>query len=172
MHKIGDNILYGMSGIMTIVDIRNECLTDEEKTYYILCEYERLSSSLTYVPMDNEKLLSAMHPLLTAEEVTAAISEAKSLPDIEWMPDSRARAEFYRGIMRSANRREAMVMIRTIHNTGLRRAAIGKKNFLTDENIMRKAESVLSLEISISLGISQAEAQEMINREIKGVAAR
>ena len=38
MYNIGDNIVYGMSGIMTIVDIKNINLTGEAKDYYLLCD--------------------------------------------------------------------------------------------------------------------------------------
>lgn len=171
MFNIGDNILYGTSGIMTVVDIREERLTDEEKTYYVLSEYGGKSTSLTYVPLDNEKLVSSMHSLLTREEIAEAISAAREMPDIQWNPDSRARAESYRVVMRSADRAAIFVMIRTVHNTGLRRAAIGKKNFLTDENVMRKAEAIIALEISIVLGITVIEAHAMLDREVKGITA-
>lgn len=171
MFNIGDNILYGTSGIMTVVDIREERLTDEEKTYYVLSEYGGKSTSLTYVPLDNEKLVSSMHSLLTREEIAEAISAAREMPDIPWNPDSRARAESYRTVMRSADRAAIFVMIRTVHNTGLRRAAIGKKNFLTDENVMRKAEAIIALEISIVLGITVSEAHAILDREVKGITA-
>ena len=169
MFNIGDNILYGTSGIMTVVDIREERLTDEEKTYYVLSEYGGKSTSLTYVPLDNEKLVSSMHSLLTREEIAEAISAAREMPDIQWNPDSRARAEGYRTVMRSADRAAIFVMIRTVHNTGLRRAAIGKKNFLTDENVTRKVEAIIAMELSIVLGISVSEAHAILDREVKGI---
>lgn len=172
MYNIGDNIIYGMGGVMTVVDIRREALTGEEKDYYLLCDYGRSGSSVTYVPMDNPKLIESMHRLLTRDEVKDAISRARALPDVEWIADSRQRTEVYRAIMRSADRPEILAMIRTIHNTGLARAAIGKKNFLADENVMLKAESILILEFSIALGLSQAEVRLIIDRDIKGIAVK
>lgn len=169
MYNIGDNILYGTSGIMTVVDIRNERLTDEEKTYYVLSEYGGATSSLTYVPMDNEKLISSMHPLLTADEVYSAIAGAGILPDVEWIPDSRARAEAYKNILRTADRKAILVLIRTVYNTGLRRAAIGKKNFLTDENIAQKAEAIIVREFSISLEVSLDAARIIVDSDVKGI---
>ncbi len=169
MFKIGDNIIYGMNGVMTVMDIRDESITGEEKTYYLLSEYGKTNSSITYVPKDNQKLISTMRPLLTKEEIYAAISNAKDMPDVDWIPDSRARTEAYRTIMRDGDRSAILAMMRTIHNTGLRRAEQGKKNYLTDENVMHKAESILYLEFSISLGISESEVKEMIDREIRGI---
>lgn len=168
MYNIGDNILYGMSGVMTVLDVRQEKILGEEKTYYVLCEQGGKSTSLTYVPVENDKLTASMHPLLTASEAREAVSAARSCPDLDWMEDSRARAEYYRGVLRSADRCRILVMIRTIHNTGLRRAEMGKKNFLTDENIMRKAEGLIAREFSISLGITQDQVHEIIRDDVKG----
>lgn len=169
MYNIGDNIVYGMSGIMTIVDIKNINLTGEAKDYYLLCDYGKSGSSVTYVPMDNPKLIENMHRLLSPDEIRDAIAEARLLSDVEWIPDSRQRSEAYRQIIRSARRSEILAMIRTVHNTGLSRAAIGKKNFLADEGVMQKAESVIITEFSISLGIPESEARRIIDRDIKGI---
>lgn len=169
MYKIGDNIVYGASGVMTIVDIREDSISGDVKEYYILREYGKANSSLTFVPMDNEKLIQAMHPVLSRDEALLAVVRAASMPDIEWVADGRARTEKYKGILRNADRSEILAMIRTVYNTGLRRAAIGKKNFLADENIMNRAEAIISLEFSISLGISELEVKEIISQRIKGI---
>ena len=168
MFKIGDNIIYGMGGVMTVVDLRNERITGEEKNYYLLCDYGKRSASVTYVPADNEKLVSSMHHLLSREEVLATISRAKELTDLEWIADNRQRAEAYRSVLRSMDRLSILLMIRTIHNTGLRRAAMGKKNFLADEGVMQKAERILGEEFSIVLGISEDEARAMLEKELWG----
>ena len=167
MYKIGDNIVYGSNGVMTVVDIKNDDITGEVKTYYLLTEYGRPASSVTYVPMDNERLVSSMHLVLTAEEVESAFCEAQAMADIPWVAEGRARAEGYKSIVKRVNRAEMLSMIRTIHKTGLSRAALGKKNFIADENVMNRAEAILALEFSISLGISETEARELIRTRIK-----
>jgi CarD family transcriptional regulator len=135
----------------------------------LLSEYGKTSSSITYVPVDNEKLISGMHHLLSKDEILAAISRASELSDLEWIADNRQRAEAYRGILRSMDRLSILVMIRTIHNTGLRRAARGKKNFLADEGVMQNAERILVEEFSIVLCISKDEVKNILDREIKGL---
>ena len=69
MHKIGDKIMYGAGGVMTIVDIREESILDISRSYYVLRPTLSKTESLTFVPADNEKLVSAMRPLLTKEEI-------------------------------------------------------------------------------------------------------
>lgn len=169
MHKIGDNILYGAYGVMTVVDIKEDDITGEVKTYYLLREYGKTNSSITFVPFDNEKLILSMQPLLTHDEVISAFEAASTMADVDWIPDSRARGEKYKNILKNQNRTEILTLIRTIHNTGLRRESIGKKNFLADENIMHKAEGILAVEFSIALGISPEEVKALINEKIKGI---
>ena len=110
-----------------------------------------------------------MHPVLTREEALGAFDEACAMADIAWIPEGRTRAESYKSIVKNANRAEILAMIRTIHKSGLSRVAIGKKNFIADENVMNRAEAILALEFSISLGVSEAEVKEIIKTRIKGV---
>ena len=70
MHQIGDKIIYGAVGVMTIVDIREESIGDISRSYYVLKSTVTNSDSLTFVPTDNERLIAFMHPLLSREELT------------------------------------------------------------------------------------------------------
>ena len=169
MYQIGDLVVYGSVGVMTVVDRREEELLGVRKEYYLLSEYGRDGSSVTYVPCDSERLVSLMRPILTREEIDVTVAGARELPDMEWKPDNRSRTDLFKGVLESGDRAAILTMIRSIHRSGLRRAAIGKKNFLTDENFMKKAERLIAAEFSLSLGITEADVLELIEREVKGV---
>lgn len=169
LYQVGDLVVYGSVGVMTVMDIRREEVLGQVKDYYLLSEYGRDGSSVTYVPCDNERLVSLMRPVLTEDEIKAAIGRAGELPDMEWKPDNRSRTELFKTVLESGDRAAILVMIRSVHNAGLRRAAIGKKNFLTDENFMKRAEKLIEAEFSLSLGITAGEVAEIIKRDIKGV---
>lgn len=168
-YGIGENVVYGSVGVMTVVDVREETILDGVKEYYLLSEYGRDGSSVTYVPTDNERLVAAMRPLLSREEALLAVDSAVASTDLEWIADNRARAESFKSVMESGDRTAIIVMIRTIHNAGLRRAAIGKKNFLTDDNAMKKAERLIISEFSLSLGVGEDEVRRIIEEDVKGV---
>ena len=68
MHRIGDKIIYGAFGVMTIVDIREESALDVSRSYYVLKPTLSSSESLTFVPTGNERLVSFMRPLMTRDE--------------------------------------------------------------------------------------------------------
>lgn len=166
MHKIGDKIMYGAGGVMTIVDIREESIGDVCRSYYILRPTLARAESFTYVPVDNENLVSFMRPLLTKEEILDLLHSAKDLPPIDWVNENRARQEYFKKIMESGDRARIIAMIRAIEENGLRREAEGKKNFLSDENARAKAEKLLYSEFSVVLGIPEEEAKNFFEREI------
>ena len=167
MHKIGENVVYGGNGVMTVVDIREERFGDTMRSYYVLREVGSRSESLTFVPTDNEKLVSQMRALLTRDEIIEVLRSSKNAPDCEWAKDSRSRTERFRQIMESGDRAKIISMIRTIYNAGIRREDEGKKNFLSDENAMRKAEKLLYSEFSLVLGIPEEEVPAFIKAEME-----
>ena len=167
MHKIGEKILYGTSGVMTIVDIREESFGGVSRSYYVLRSAVRHSDSLTYVPTDNEKLVTAMRPLLTEEEIKSLIRSAKDVAPIDWVPENRARSEYFKKIMESGDREKMIAMIVAIDENAKRREAEGKKNFLSDENARQKAEKLLHTEISVVFGIHEENVPAFIENELK-----
>lgn len=168
MHQVGENIVYGSVGVMTVLDRRDEVILGEKKEYFLLSEYGRDGSSVTYVPCDNERLVSLMRSVLTKEEIADAIARAGLMDDMEWKPDNRSRTDLFKTVLESGDRAAILVMIRSIHRAGLRRAAIGKKNFLTDENFMKRAEKLIASEFALSMGVTVAEVLEIIERDVKG----
>ena len=161
MYGIGEKIIYGAQGVMEIVDIVDQTVGDVTRKYYVMREYSSPTSSLTYVPMDNEALVSQLKPLLTKDEVVDAIKTANST-EIEWIEENRARSENYKRILASADRVNILAMIQMVRKTGVRREEEGKKNFIADENVMKKAEKMINAEFSLVLGIPESDVEEFI----------
>ena len=167
MHKVGENILYGSGGVMHVVDIREERVGGAPRQYYVLRAHGAHEDSLTYVPVDNEKLTSMMYPVMTEEELDLLFRNTAEAEGEEWLADSKARGESFRKILDSGDRLALMRMIRSISVASERRSREGKKNFLSDENAMRKAKKLLYSEISLIKGISEDEVEDFVTREIE-----
>ena len=166
MHKIGDKIMYGAGGVMTIVDIREESILDISRSYYVLRPTLSKTESLTFVPADNEKLVSAMRPLLTKEEIFDLLRYSKTAEPCQWVNENRARQEYFKKIMESGDRRQIISMIRAIDDSALRREAEGKKIFLSDENARAKAFKLLHSEISVVFDMPEEEVKVFVNKEL------
>ena len=167
MYKIGDNLLYGSNGVMQVVDIREEEACDQLRSYYVLRAATGRSESLVFVPTDNERLSSLMHPLLTREGVNALLGEAIDASVIEWNENSRARTESFKRIIESGDRRKILAMMRSIYESGIRREELGKKNYIADEAIKQKAEKLLSVELSVVLSVTEEEALALIKNKVE-----
>ena len=163
MYNIGDKVVYGAFGVMEIVDITTETFGDVSKKYYVLKEYSSKSTSLTYVPLDNEALVEQLKPLLTREEIIEVIKASKVAEPLEWIEDNRARSEFYKKLLGTSDRLKLLCMIDAVYKTGIRREAEGKKNYIADENSMHKAEKLISIEFSLVLGIPETEVFDFIS---------
>lgn len=167
MHKIGENVLYGSNGVMTVVDIREETIGDLPRRYYVMRAATGRSESLVFVPTDNEKLTFAMHSLLTKDEISELLSLDGEFKEIEWIENNRARTEYFKRIMESGDRAGMIAMMRAIHESGVRRIESGKKNYLSDESLKQKAEKLLATELSIVLAISDDEALSLIKAKVE-----
>ena len=162
MYSIGENVVYGASGVMSVVDIREETIADVSRRYYVLKAPRDSKGSLTFVPVDNEKLTSAMRPLLSKGEVLAIIKDIASIAEAEWIQDSRRRQDGFKRVIESGDHRAIIAMIKSIYSSGIRREEEGKKNYLVDEAAMQKAEHVLYSEFSLVLGIPEEEVADFI----------
>lgn len=167
MLSIGEKIVYGANGIMQIVDTHEESVGDKQLKYYVLRVPNLPGASKTFVPMDNEKLISSMRPLLSRAEVMDLISRIPDIPLLDWKADNRARAEEFRTIIDSANIEKIISLIKSVCESGKKRAAEGKKNYLADETFMRKAEKLVFAEFSEVLGIPLSEVREFIKENCR-----
>ena len=162
MHCVGDKIVYGSNGIVEIVDIREESIGDAQRKYYVLKDLRSNFSSQTFVPMDNEKLVGTMRPLLTRDEIMDIISRIKIIPEAVWNDNNRLRTEKFRSVIESGDTEGIIAVIKAIYASGIKRQAEGKKNYLADENLMRKGEKMLYEEFSMVLDIPENEVRDFI----------
>ncbi len=167
MHSIGDKIMYGAAGVMTIVDIREEAIGDVPRSYFVLRPTLARTDSYTFVPVDNERLVSSMRPLMTRDEVLSLIRSFNEIEPLRWIPENRARQDYFKRVMESGDRRDMVAMIRAINDNAVRREAEGKKNFLSDENAKIKTQRLLYSEFSVVLDIPEEEIDSFIEENLR-----
>ncbi len=166
MFFVGESVVYG-GGVSTVVDIREETVFGSPKKYYVLRAEGAGDSSLTFVPCDNETLVKSMSRLMSKEEIDALLSELKALPKSEWIEDSKARSAIFKKAVESGDRLQMLRLIRDVKLNNARRAGEGKKGYMSDENLMHRAERRLYSEFSAVLGIDYKEVEGYIKERIK-----
>lgn len=155
MFSVNDCVVYGAAGVMRIVDITKEYVAGAQREYFVLTNVFGTADSKTFVPVDNEKLVSAMRHVMTKEEMTEVLSAAE-LPPVLWVKDTRARNERFRLIIESGDVCQMIAMLKTIKDTERQRLLDGKTPFVTDTAALQKAIRILCSEISLAFGTDEA----------------
>ena len=169
MFSAGEYVVYGQSGVMLIVDIREERVFGEKKCYYVMRPFDAPSDALTFVPCDNEKLTAKIRPIMTEREAVSVINEARLLPDDEWAEDSRVRALSFKKILSDGPPAKVLKMRTTIKQKINEGREQGRKSYLSDEVVMKKAERLIYSELSLALGIEYEKLDEYIENATEGV---
>ena len=68
MYQIGDKVCYGTEGVCSIVRIQEMKVGGAKGKYYVLRPIYRESATV-YVPLDNERLIARMRPVLSQQEL-------------------------------------------------------------------------------------------------------
>ncbi len=160
MFTIGDTVLYGATGVCKIDSTVTREIGGSEQTYFVLKPLAKEKCTV-FVPTENEALKAKMRKILSAEEIEAVIADVKTLPDI-WENNELRRREIYSDIIHSGDRRQIMLLIRTLYNVEQERRKEGKRLHLADERFLAEAERLLYDEFSAVLGIDPSEVVPFI----------
>ena len=161
MFKIGDTVVYGAQGICKIDSVETKLIGRQKQDYYVLKPIFNQNTSV-FVPVDNEALTAKMLSALTKSQINGL---AKKVTDIEVIKasDENQKRELYKSILSSSNRERLVSLIKTIRFERDTRREAGKKLNISDEQTLRKAESLLYNEIAFVFSVEPDEAKNIIN---------
>jgi CarD family transcriptional regulator len=115
-YKIGETVMYASNGMCVVEDIQKMMFPMEttEKTYYVLKPLSIRNSKL-FVPEDNELLMSKIRPILTKEEIDAAISDTLGEGE-KWIEDRNARFAYFNAAIKSGDPVKLLSVIKCVYN--------------------------------------------------------
>ena len=157
MYKIGMVVSYGLEGVCTITQIKQQKFgkSDDPKDFYVLSPINDPISKI-YVPLDNEILVSKMRLLCSADEINA-LAEALCDKTMEWIKESRQRSHTFRAIISECKIEKLILLIKTISMQEQILFTQGKHLTQGDELVLKKAQNILVGEFSITTNISNEE---------------
>ena len=165
MLDIGTLVIYGTSGIFRVEDIRNENLGGGERKYYILSDINEKNPTTVFVPTDNEHLVSKMKQVISENDAKDLISNMPLEP-YEWIPEARARNEFFKKIIESGEREALLRLMRTVYLKKQELSVSRKHVYATDESAMKSAERIIFSELTVSLGVDEDEIINLIEKRV------
>lgn len=166
MFQTGSHVIYGIHGVCTVLGTEHRKIDRSNAEYYIL-EPIKQPGDRYYIPTQNATAVGKLKPLLTKEELDAMLASPEVGRDI-WITDEALRKQCYREVISSNDRAALISMIKSLHVHRDEQLTQGRKFHQCDENFLRDAETLLSSEFSLILGITPSEVGEYIRNAING----
>ena len=163
MLEIGNKIVYGKTGVCTVVgQCEKELSRNDKKQYFVL---KPLGSDTTtfFVPVANNKVF--MRPLISKEEAEDLIN---CIPEIvSSTADIELSKEQYELMVSTHNPEDLIGLTARLHTKRKDALANRKKPGFIDEKYMALAEKLLFGELSTVLGIPFDEIKKEILEKLK-----
>jgi CarD family transcriptional regulator len=162
MYEKGDKIIYGGSGVCTVVEICTPNFSRAEwgKKYYKLCPV--YGTETIYAPVDTKAF---MRPVMTRAEADDLISRIPEIDECVCNSHSITMLrQQYEEFFRDHNCETYIGLVKGIYSKG----AAGKKLGQTDQRYMKRAEETLYGELAVALDLTPAEVPAYIKSKIEG----
>ena len=160
MFQIGEYVVCGNNGVCMITDITTLCMSgaDKNRKYYIL-KPVYAESSTVYVPVDT--LQASMRKILSIEEANTLLA---TIPEIQLLviKDEKMVEMQYKACMQANSCDELVKLLKTLHVRKKNRLEKGYKVTAVDTRYYKLAEENLCGELSVVLGMSKREVEEVI----------
>ena len=166
MFSTGDCVVYGTNGVCRIEEIKAESFEGSVCDYYVLRPLTEGSSTTIFIPVNRENLVSQMLPLLSRDKIHSLLEDFPLSCD-EWIENNKLRADSFREILSSGDRRRILRLIHTIRCHRESQEEKGRRLHVVDDTVLQKAESMILGEIACSLNITREEALSLILRAIE-----
>lgn len=114
MYQTGDLVLYGNSGVCRMEEIAARDFGSGVRTYYQLRPLHAHGDAAIFIPTDNEALVQALQPLLSADALLSLCQSISPLTEADCPPDARSRAKRYREMLASGDRNTLICLVKTL----------------------------------------------------------
>ena len=167
--SVGSKVIYGTNGVCLITDYREENFGNGKKMYYILKRVAQKTSEDIFVPEDNNILMGRIKFMLSEKEIYDIIN---AIPDetVFWIDDNRIRSAEFDRIISDGDRKQLMLLIKSIYEKKKALALEGKKLGISDERSMRTAERILYEEFAEVLNMEKEDVIPFISNRLAAVS--
>ena len=165
MFEKGEMVYYGTAGVCKVSDI---CVSpfdkNDSRDYYMLEPKDFSDGTIIYAPAEGGKVM--LRALMARDEAKALVASMAEMPELEIENEKRRREE-YRSALREGTPIALARLIKTVYNRRKKSEKLQKRVYETDAEFDKTARRALSGELSCALGVSEGEAEKMINAAMK-----
>lgn len=164
MFKVNDYIMYGVTGVCKVIDIKEESfINSNSKECYVLSPiYSK--NTIIKIPVDNDKV--SMRKLHSKEEVFSLIN---NMPNKEtlWIDNDKERSEKFKAMLKTGDCEELITLVKSIYFNKKNKMSVGRKINKNDDEIMKVAENLLNEEFATILDIHPSEVKSYILEHVE-----
>ncbi|WP_264737487.1 CarD family transcriptional regulator [Cytobacillus firmus] len=164
MYNIGDLMIYSAHGICRVDDICEKSISGITRMYYVLHPLEDDHQLTISTPINNDKVV--MLDLIQKDEALNILSSFKK-PGIKWNDKPNVRLNLFKEIVNTGDRKEIAKVVNTLLRKKLEAEQHDKKLYEQDQKLLNAVRKILFKELSLSLGKSAEEIEEMVKKMIK-----
>lgn len=163
MFEINDYIIYGMTGVCQIQDIKTKTFGDSQERLYYVLKPVYANNSTIYAPVDSDKV--KFRNLMSADEIYDLV---QILPDEKSISikDDRQRNDKYTTTLKNGDSKEIVKLLKTLYLQRDTLNANGKKLQMFGEKIMKESEKMLYEEFALVINIKPAQLESFITGAI------
>ena len=165
MYEAGQQVLYGIHGICTIIGTERMRFGTSRETYYILEPLQQPGSRF-YVPVNNDTAVAKLRPLLCREELLTLL-HSDQVRNYPLIADEGQRKLRFKELINSGDRAQLMGMIGALHRHKRTQLAAGRKFHQSDENFLNDAHKLLNAEFALVFDLEPGAVSSFILRELE-----
>lgn len=163
MYQKGDYVNYSAYGICEIEDIRVMDFQTKAgaQNYYVLKPISQ-EGAVIYLPVDHPKTRERIRPILSPEEIDEILRSVKD-QQMLWIDDRKQRLAQFQNILSRRDQRELLLLASCLYRKSVEN---GKGLSSGDQEILRKAESLIEQEFAFALKINKNNIGEYIREKL------
>lgn len=148
---IGEFVHYSTKGICKVDSMEELKFGNEEKQYYVLIPVFDKNAKY-YVPIDYDPNRVQIRNAITRSAVEELIAFAKTCEPFDWLNNANERKEKNEEILKSADHRRIIRLIKTLRTHEEQQKRAGKKMYLSDTKALKSAIHMISDEFAFVKG--------------------
>lgn len=155
-----DYVMYGLTGVCRVDDIRKESAGGQRGEEYFILHPVKDEHSKIMIPVSRG--LARMRPLVQKQELIGFLDGMKDSEEI-WESDLKERNRIFQERLKSGDFYQWLLLSSVIWQEKKKKKDLGKKVSMADEQVFKNAWKLLCEELSVSLGMNEDEIIRMLS---------
>ena len=162
--NIGDKVIYGFEGVFVVAEYTDSPIDKNDgRTFYVLLPVNGSSGSKILTPAEGGSV--NMRAVMGCDEAKALVERIPEIGEVV-VTNERGRRDAYRAAMTLGRSEDFVSIIKTVRRRRIEFLAQKRRLSETDTDFESRARNCLLSELSISLGISFAEAESIVSEKL------